>query len=293
MATPGPTADPELIADYACITGEGPLWHEDEARLYWSDIPNGLLFRYDPVTGDHERVYDGAVVGGYTIEADGALLLFGARGSVRRWRDGELTTVIDEIVAERGTRFNDVIADPEGRVFCGTMPDGDRPGRLYRLDLDGSVTVVLEDAGLSNGMGFTPDLTAMYHTDTAKGTITRFDYDRGSGDLTNGQIVVTIPGDAGFPDGIAVDTNGDLWSARWDGGALYQYSSAGDELQRVLFPARKVSSVTFAGPDYRDAYVTTAGGDNKAEEGSGAGALFRVDLGVQGRAPFRSRIALQ
>jgi sugar lactone lactonase YvrE len=49
--------EPEPIADYACETGENPLWHPIERRLYWCDIPNGRLFRYDPATGTHEQCY--------------------------------------------------------------------------------------------------------------------------------------------------------------------------------------------------------------------------------------------
>lgn len=284
---------PEMIADYGCVTGEGPLWHEAEGRLYWVDIPRARLLRYEPGTGRHEEVYrggEGEVSGGFTIQNDGALLLFGERGTVRVWRDGAVATVIEEIEAERGSRFNDVIADPEGRVWCGTMPDGERPGRLYRLDPDGTLTVVLEDAGLSNGMGFTPDHSGMYHTDSAKGTITLYDYDQMDGTLANGRVIVSVPGEAGVPDGMAVDEEGDVWSARWDGGALYRYRPDGTELARVAFPARQVSSVTFGGPGYEDAYVTTAGGDDRTRNGAGAGALFRVRLGVRGRAPFLSRV---
>ena len=153
---------PEIVADTKCVTGEGPLWHHKEEKLYWLDIPNGSIFRYDPTAGSHERVYKGEVIGGFTIQEDGALLLFMAKGAVKIWRKGELTTVIDGIPDERETRFNDVIADPEGRVFCGTMPAKDRPGRLYRLDTDGSLTKILDGIGISNGMGFTPDRKQMY-----------------------------------------------------------------------------------------------------------------------------------
>jgi sugar lactone lactonase YvrE len=287
--------EPVVIADYGCVTGEGPLWHEAEGRLYWVDIPRARLFRYEPATGRHEEVYRGAAgeaIGGFTIQSDGALLLFGERGTVRVWREGVLATVIEEIEAERETRFNDVIADPVGRVWCGTMPAGERPGRLYRLDPDGTLTVVLEDAGVSNGMGFTPDLRGMYHTDSAKGRITLYDYDRTNGAIANGRVIVAVPGEAGVPDGMAVDAEGDVWSARWDGGALFRYGPDGTERGRVAFPARQVSSVAFGGPGYEDAYVTTAGGDDRARHGTGAGALFRVRLGVRGRAPFLSRIGL-
>ncbi len=127
------------FADYACHTGENPLWHPDEGCVYWVDIPAGKLFRYYPDSGRHEMCWQGdAAVGGFTIQADGALLLFMARGAVKVWRDGRIVdTVIAEIPDERETRFNDVIADPAGRVICGTMPTTSRPARLYRLDTDG------------------------------------------------------------------------------------------------------------------------------------------------------------
>jgi sugar lactone lactonase YvrE len=274
------------------VTGEGPLWHPDEQRLYWCDIPTGRIFRYDPATGVHEQCYDGDIVGGFTIQADGALLLFMAKGAVKIWRDGTLTTVIAEIPDERDSRFNDVIADPIGRVFCGTMSTRDRLGRLYRLDPDGALTRVLEGIGTSNGMGFTPDRTQMYYTDTRKREIYLFDYDQTTGEISNRQVFVRVPEGQGGPDGMTVDAEGYVWSARWDGGCLVRLSPDGIEERRITFPAKKVSSVTFGGPGYADMYVTTAGGQNKAEEGQGAGALFRLRLGITGVAEFRSRVGL-
>ncbi|MEX2426176.1 MAG: SMP-30/gluconolactonase/LRE family protein [Thermomicrobiaceae bacterium] len=284
--------EPELIADYECATGEGPIWHEAEQQLYWSDIPTGRMFRYDPSTGQHEQFYEGPIVGGFTIQADGSLLLFGERGSVAILRGGQRTSVIDEIPEERDTRFNDVIADPEGRVFCGTMPTPERPGRLYRLDIDGSYSTVIEGTGVSNGLGFTPDLKQMYHTDTTNREITLFDYERSTGEISNGRLFLKTPEGEGGPDGMTVDAEGYVWSARWDGNALFRYAPDGAFDRKYDFPAKKVSSLIFAGQDYRDIYVTTAGGHNKPEEGEGAGALFRIQPGIQGRPEFLSRIGM-
>jgi D-xylono/L-arabinono-1,4-lactonase len=285
----------ERVADTRCHTGEGPLWHPIEQRLYWLDIPNGHLFRLDPGTGSYERVLEAdEAIGGATVQADGALLLFMARGAIRTWRDGRfLSTVVEEIQAERGSRFNDVIADPAGRVFCGTMstPNG-KKGTLYRLDLDGSVTPVVEDVGTSNGMGFTPDRQRMYFTDTPTRRIDIFDYDQATGALSNRRAFVHTD-DAGRPDGMTVDAEGGVWGARWDGGVLVHYAPDGTDLGRVHFPARKVSSATFGGPDFTDVYVTTAGGPNRGpEEGDGAGALFRFRPGVRGVPEFFSRVKL-
>jgi len=284
----------EMIADYKCVTGEGPLWHPLEKRLYWLDIPQGRIFRYDPASGKHEPCYEGEQVGGFTIQADGALLLFGARGAIRLWREGKLTTVIEEIPEERETRFNDVIADPAGRVFCGTLPTKERLGRLYRLDLDGSLRIVVEGVRVSNGMGFTLDRKRMYYTDSPRREIYLYDYDAKTGEISNRRIFVAVlPEDKGNPDGMTVDAAGYVWSARWDGGCLVRYTPEGVEERRIEFPAKKVSSVIFGGEDYTDIYVTTAGGHRKEEEGPGAGALFRVrELGIKGLPEFFSRIRL-
>jgi D-xylono/L-arabinono-1,4-lactonase len=285
---------PELIADYACITGEGPMWHPLEKAVYWVDIPQGRMFRYDPATGQHGEVYKGEPVGGFTVQADGALLLFMTKGTVKIWRDGQLSTVVEDIPDERATRFNDVIADPAGRVFCGTMPTKERLGRLYRLDTDGTLTKLLEDIGCSNGMGYTPDRKRMYYTDTTRHNIYLFDYDQTSGAITNQRVWLHTSEDPaeGHPDGMTVDAEGCVWGARWDGGCLVRYSPEGKELLRIAFPARKVSSVVFGGPDYTDMYVTTAGGNKKETEGAGAGALFRLNLGIRGVPEFYSRVKL-
>jgi len=283
---------PKLLADYGCVVGEGPLWHPGEQRLYWIDIPTGRIFRYEPASGTHEQCYGGEVVGGFTIQADGALLLFMARGAVKIWREGELTTVVDEIPGERESRFNDVIADPAGRVFCGTMPTENQLGRLYRLDTDGTLTELLDGIGVSNGMGFTRDHRQMYYTDSAKREIYLFDYDQATGALTNQRVFVQTPEGEGIPDGMTVDAEGCVWSARWDGGCLIRYAPDGTEVLRINFPAKKVSSVTFGGTDYTDMFVTTAGGDRKAQEGPGAGALFHLNLGIRGLPEFPSRIGL-
>ncbi len=286
-------AELELIADYQCVTGEGCMWHPDEKAVYWLDIPQGRMFRYDPATGKHEQVYQGEPVGGITIQADGSLLMFGDRGRVSTWRDGLVTTVIPEIPEERESRFNDVIADPLGGVFCGTMPVGERLGYLYRLAPDKTFTRLLGGITCSNGMGFTPDRKQMYYTDSMKYEIYRFDYDSQTGAISNQRVFVRSDPKDGVPDGMTVDAEGFVWSAHWDGWCLIRYAPDGTEVMRVPFPdAKEVSCVTFGGEDYTDMYVTTAGGHDKQKNGAAAGSLYRLRLGIRGVPEFRSRIGL-
>ena len=282
----------ELIADYNCIVGEGPMWHPIENAVYWADIPRGRIFRYDPNTTEHGLFFEGGEVGGFTVQDDGSLLLFMESGAVASLRQGKLEYLIDEIESERDTRFNDVIADPAGRVFCGTMPSDSHLGSLYRLDTDGSISHVLGGIGISNGMGFTPDGKQMYYTDSPTHNIYIFDYEIATGELSNQRVFVNTGENDGIPDGMTVDAEGYVWSARWDGSSLVRYSPQGEQVNRIWFPARKVSSVIFGGDDYTDMYVTTAGGQDKTGEGPGAGCLYRINLGISGKREYLSKVGL-
>jgi sugar lactone lactonase YvrE len=287
--------EPERVADTRCALGEGPLWHPDEGRLYWTDITGGALYRYSPADGTYERCYEGPQVGGFTIQADGSLLLFRQQGAIVRWRAGVVESLYAEIPEERNTRFNDVSADPAGRVFCGTMATKQRRGRLYRLETDGTLHVAVDSVGISNGIGFTPDRRGMYYTDTADNAIYLFDYDEATGMIANRRVFARVPTEGvpteeGSPDGLTVDSEGGVWSARWDGSCAVRYAPDGTITDRVAFPAKKVSSVAFGGADWGDLYVTTAGGDRRETEGDGAGAVFRFRPQVGGVAEFRSRV---
>ncbi len=283
---------PELLADYGCTVGENPLWHPHQKRLYWTDIDGGRLIWYEPSSRKHQVCYEGPIVGGFTFQADGSLLLFMAGGAVAHWDGRRLNYIIEALPEEHDSRFNDVIADPAGRVLCGTMSTQQHAGRLYRLDTDGRMTKLLDGIGISNGMGFTLDLRHLYHTDSPKREICIFDYDRVSGDISNRRIFATAEEGDGLPDGLTVDAEGYVWSARWDGGCIVRYRPDGCEDMRIAMPVKKVTSITFGGEDYDELYITTARGSDEPKDPAPAGALFRIRTGVRGRPEFESKICL-
>ena len=303
------TPQVEVVVRCGCTLGEAPLWHPKERCLYWADIDGGKLHRYDPATGEHEVVLEGRPTAGLTYQVDGSLLLFRDRGTVEVYRDGEVVeTVYRDIPDEITTRFNDVIADPRGRVFCGTMPTEDRKGRLYRMDpagsyqkgADGSVRpaeadgyrIVLEGIGCSNGMGFPSDYKRMYYTDSAARTIWVFDYDVETGELSNRRVFAKTEAPV-VPDGLSVDAHDNVWSAMWNGGCVVCYAPDGTVKRKIELAANKITSVMFGGDDYSELYITSAARDETGPEARHAGDLFRVKPGVRGRPEFPSRLGLK
>jgi D-xylono/L-arabinono-1,4-lactonase len=295
---------PHMVADTRCEVGEGPLWHPDEACVYWVDALVGRLYRFNPESGRTDLVDTGEPIGGLTLQTDGALLLLGSRGSVRIWRNGRVErTILAQMPGGEGTRFNDAIADPVGHVFSGLLATRDADGRilrsgtLYRIGLDGQPVAVVDGLGTPNGMAFNAAGDGMYATDTLIGTQTiwRWDFDQRTGALSNRAVFLqtALDGSEGRPDGMTVDADGRIWTALWEGGAVLCLAEDGTRLGRIRLPARRVSSLTFGGSDYAEMYVTTGGGQDRATYGSGAGALFRVRVpGVRGVPEHRSRVGL-
>ncbi|HTQ02972.1 MAG TPA: SMP-30/gluconolactonase/LRE family protein [Polyangiaceae bacterium] len=277
----------EAVANYHCFVGENPLWNPDDGRIYWVDIENGRLFRADHASGEHECFHSGPVIGGFTLEDDGSLLLFEADRIARLERDGR-RVVLREGIDPDMRRFNDVIADPEGRVFAGTIGQSDQTGGLYRVDLDGSITCVFKETGIANGMAFTRDLRRFFWTCSTTRRIFAFDYDRATGALANRALFHAATEVEGTPDGLTIDDQDRLWSARWGGFAVVRLGPDGRVAERVELPVERVSSCTFGGPELACLYVTTAVG---APGGTGAdGTLYRVDVGARGKPAFRSRV---
>jgi D-xylono/L-arabinono-1,4-lactonase len=290
--------EPELIADAQALVGEGALWDGRAGVLYWVDIRTGRFFRYDPASGRHEQLHRGVNVGGLRVNRRGGLTL-GTWEGIQLWRsDGDVTW----LHRDPKYRFNDVAAGPDGSFYAGAYFD-DAPGVLYRFFPDGRVESVAEGVGISNGMGFSPDLRVFYHTDSLVRTIYRYGYDPATHSLGDRRVFVRLSDDEGVPDGMTVDADGHVWSAVWGGGCVIRFDPDGKEERRLRFPATQTSSVAFGGPDLADLYVTTAsfgaGGPPSGLEPTGydftahrGGELYRRrDVGVRGKPEFETDFA--
>ena len=155
------------------------------------------------------------------------------------------------------TRYNDGKCDRHGRFWVGTLDDGDCPGAaLYRVAHTGDVVCMRDKVTCSNGIDWSPDGRIFYWVDSPTQTIFSFDFDEVSGEIRNPRPLITDT--RGLPDGIAVDADGCIWCARWDGWCVVRYAPDGRTLTTVRTPVARPTSVAFGGSDFGDLFITTA-----------------------------------
>ena len=276
----------DLVLDAHAELGEGPIWDARTSELLWVDVMAGIVHRLDPTTGT-DRTLDagqpvGAVVpriaGGYALALRDGFAVAGDAG-VR------LVAPVDE--DRRELRMNDGACDSAGRFWAGTMRLDEAPGAgaLYRLDADGGVQTMLTGVTISNGIGWSPDDTCMYYVDTPTGGLDAFDFDAASGTISNRRRIATIDDGDGFPDGLAVDAEGAIWVALWEGWAVRRYAPDGELLAAVDVAAARVTKAAFGGPRLDRLYITTAAPDAADPAQPHAGGVFGVDPGVRGLPP--------
>jgi sugar lactone lactonase YvrE len=282
--------------------GERPVWNPNTNCLIWVDINAGELHQLDPQlvsataggagTCDSVIAADGVPVGAAAPRANGGYVLAAADGFRLIGADGAaLSPPLRPQGMPENVRFNDGLCDPAGRFWAGTAAtDGQAgTGSLYRLDVDGSVAEIFCAVTESNGLGWSPDATVFYYTDSGEpqSRVRAFDFDLRSGTLANERDLIWFaPGD-GIADGLVVDTDGCLWIAMWGGGAVRRYSADGELLELYPVPASQPTCPGFGGPDLADLYVTTAWegletGQREAEPL--AGHLLRARPGARGLA---------
>jgi sugar lactone lactonase YvrE len=284
---------PELVLDARAELGEGPIWDDRRQRLLFVDIMRGHVHEFDPVTGADRTFEVGEPVGTVAPTTRDDWVMATKSGFSRLNPETGGISRIASVEADRlETRMNDGGVDRRGRFWAGTMGMGGLLGRgaLYRLDEDGSVVRVLSDVSISNGIDWSPDDRHMYYVDTPTGRVDCFEFDVERGTLRNRRPFVTIPSDAGWPDGLTVDESGHVWVALWEGGAVHRYAPDGSLERIVRFPVTLTTRATFGGPDLRDLYVTSAWIDlddvGRAQQPV-AGGVFRVRTDVAGQRPRR------
>ena len=268
----------EQVTGAVAFHGEGPVWSERWGGLRWVDMLAGdvLSLGEDGAIG---RRHVGDIAAAVRPRSAGGAVIGVERGFALEDPDGTLSR-LDQLWSDDGVRMNEGGCDPDGRFYCGSMAYDQTPGAasLYRLDADLSVHVVLEGVTVSNGLEWSPDGSRAYYHDTATLTISVFEYEREAGLTTRRPFADTSPK---RPDGLTVDSDGGVWVALSNGGAVRRYAPDGSLDQVIELPTRKVTACAFGGADLDQLFITTSReGVDRADRV--AGALFRADVGARG-----------
>jgi sugar lactone lactonase YvrE len=280
----------ERLLTLGCRLGEGPRWNAVEKMLYWVDIENHHFYRLDPATGRYERFDTGLPVGVLGFRQRGGLIMATSDGFAAWDFSTQTLDFIADPEADRtepDARFNDGAVDRRGRFWAGTMTHTGANNSLYRLDPDMSVHTLERGLTITNGMGWSPDNRTMYLTDTNRRLIYAYAFDIESGTIANRRNFVEVPQEDGFPDGLAVDAEGFVWSAHWGGSRITRYDPEGKIERVVEVPVPQVTACAFGGPDLTDLYITTAwSGMTEAERAAHpmSGDLFALNVGIKGQA---------
>jgi sugar lactone lactonase YvrE len=278
----------EVFADLQADVGEAPHWDERTRTLLFVDLTAGVVFRYDQSGVKLGSFSVGQEVGAVVPRRGGGLVLAvhdGIAAASDTGADFELTAPVERDI--RGNRMNDAKCDPAGRLFAGTTAFDFSPhsAALYRVAPDWSVEPVVRDVTQSNGIAWSPDSRRMYFIDSATGGVDVFDFDVGTGSVSNRRRLVTITPGHGVPDGMTADNRGNLWVACFGGAAVRCFSPAGVQTGEVRFPVTQVTSCAFGGPDLADLYVTSAAYQLSADQLKSqphAGATFVCRPGAVG-----------
>ena len=279
----------------ASLLGESPFWHPDEAALYWCDIPGRTLHRCPPADPAAHRSWTFDTEPACAAPLPGGDLLLAMRDGLFRFSpaSGARTRLAPPPYDPADSRFNDGKADALGRFWLGTVyePRSAPNAALYRCAA-GRVDRMAGDATVANGLAFSPDARTLYWADTTSHRIDAFDFDLGAGTLSNRRVLARFerkPADGdlahygGRPDGAAVDAEGALWVAMFEGQRLVRLDAQGRLLQALPLPVRCPTMPCFGGADLRTLYVTTSREKRPADELAAqplAGAVLarRVDV---------------
>jgi len=280
----------ERVLGVGATLGEGPLWLGD--ALWFVDIKQHLVHRFTPATGDHSTWTAPAQIGWVQPIADGGMLA-GLQTGLHRFDPATGGFMHLRAVEPHapGNRLNDSTVDAAGRLWFGSMDDGESAasGLIYRWGSDGIVPVV-EGIVITNGPAVSPDGTTLYHCDTLGGTIHACTIGVDGSLLDSRVFVVVDVVTHGYPDGPIVDADGYVWVSFYGGWSVRRYSPDGAQVAEIRLPVSNVTKIAIGGADGHTAYATTAAKGLSREARAlqpFAGDVFAFDAGVAGQRAHR------
>lgn len=260
---------PSVFSRASDTLGECPVWDAAGDRLLWVDWLEQRLHIRGREGGETRSIELGEHVGSFALCRSGPLLLARRKDlALLDLESGAIESHLAVPVAGDERCLNDGKCDSRGRFWFGSISDSSQ-GHLFRYDpASGEISSWASGIKTSNGLGWSPDDRTFYYADSGNRRLWAYDFDAESGSIDNQRLLHDFnKWPAGNPDGLSVDSQGDLWIALWDGGCLVRMAPDGEVKARLAFPIPRFTSCAFGGPDLEELYITTAAIDAPPPDG--------------------------
>jgi gluconolactonase len=247
---------------------EGPVWWSGGGYLLFSDIHNNRRIRYTPGQGAVVDLEPTNRANGLTRDLQGRLVAceHDSRRVTRTEPDGSITVVAGSFQGRPLNRPNDVVVKSDGCIYFTdpwTHPNPPEQWDLtysgvFRVTPDlGSITLLVADFIIPNGLAFSPDESVLYVNDSRRNNIRAFDVNpNGSLALQSDRVFVDLSGDEpGVADGMKVDVEGNVYCG--GAGGLLVMDPSGRKLGRVVHGANATTNLCFGGDDWKTLYFTS------------------------------------
>lgn len=313
----------QLLGTSMSMMGTGPFVDIKTNSLYWVDKSiSAQIYRYDLTT---EKFFTARILGeggiSFIFPVEGSKDDFIVGGLKRllliKWDGFTTMTTITRVLAElpvTGVRFNDAKTDSLGRLYVGTMIDGEtgdifdltkRIGSLYMYTLGGGLVELKNKVGFANGIAFNEKLGIMYFIDSFDLNVKQYLWDKKTGKITNEKIFVDLTkfgtSKTNFPDGLTIDSEGNLYVAMFGGSKILKINPTTEKITEITLPVEQITSMTFGGKTLRSMYFTTSAMDNslfskdvtKTKISYPNGYTFKIeDLGVTGTEFYNFKLTV-
>ena len=254
------STQPKSVWNLEAELGEGPVWVERDQALWFVDIKKQQVHRFVPADGSRKS-WDSPEQVGFILPAEGGGFVAGLQSGLYRFdeQSGAFDLIVEVEADKPHNRLNDGVTDPEGRVWFGTMDNGekDKSGAFYCFARGMLRRTSIDGIAITNGPTVSPDGRILYFVDTLRGTIEAADI-LGDGELGERRPFAKIDPKDGHPDGPTIDAEGCVWISLYAGWEARRYSPAGELIERARFPAANITKLAFGGDDLRTAFATTA-----------------------------------